>query len=293
MPDKISDPDVVFHYTSVAALWSIIRSRSIWATNIRYLNDISESTHCIETLQHRADNYLTRNPTEFGEVLLSALDRTADCDPPYVASFSRAEDSLPLWRSYCPSGNGVSIGFRLSSLKKSVLIHNPPNENTQWYSVIQPVEYLDLNDFQRQDTILRECLSSLKGHLASKQSAPKNVWFRPDDVFLMHEIAHRACMVKHAGFQSENEVRLIAPQLLLNGAMLKFRFSRTTAIPYVEVLMPLESEGDGSHFIDHVVVGPTPNPDLTIEAVKMMFEGQGGDAMNVPVLQSGIPYRDL
>jgi len=48
MPKSSPDFGVVFHYTSVAALWSIIQNRSIWATNIHYLNDVSESTHCVE-----------------------------------------------------------------------------------------------------------------------------------------------------------------------------------------------------------------------------------------------------
>jgi len=240
-------------------------------------------------------NYLTANPSEFGEALQSALERVnTNYEPPYVASFSRAPDSLPLWRSYCPNGNGVSIGFRVSALMNSGLTHNPPNKHLSWNSVIRPVEYLDFNDFERQDAILDDCLSVLDWYHIQRDRAPQNVVFRPDENFLMQEVARRACAVKHPGFQAEQEVRLIASRLFLNGATLKFRFSRTTVIPYVEVLMPPEPETpptseENTYFIHHVIVGPTPNPDLTSEAVKLMFEAQGGDAAAVLVLKSDIP----
>ena len=51
MPNVLSDPDVVYHYTSAATLLKIVESESIWATNLQYLNDITESTHCISALR--------------------------------------------------------------------------------------------------------------------------------------------------------------------------------------------------------------------------------------------------
>jgi hypothetical protein len=36
-----------------------------------------------------------------------------------VASFSQDLDSLPQWRSYCPNGNGVAVGFRVDCLKRA------------------------------------------------------------------------------------------------------------------------------------------------------------------------------
>src|SRR5450631_1766831 len=117
MLNVLSDPDVVYHYTSAATLLEIVKSGSIWATNLEYLNDVSESRHCIDALRRRVTNYLARNPSDFGEVLQSALENAGSgFELPYVASFSRVQDSLPLWRSYCPNGNGVSVGFKLSAL---------------------------------------------------------------------------------------------------------------------------------------------------------------------------------
>src|ERR1019366_2917386 len=141
MPNVLSDPNVVYHYTSAATLLKIVQSDSIWATNLQYLNDITESTHCIAALRRRVTNYLAHNPCDFGDNLQSALETAeSGIEPPYVASFSKISDSLPLWRSYCPNGNGVSIGFKMQALEKSILTH----ENASGSSWELPLHYSTL-----------------------------------------------------------------------------------------------------------------------------------------------------
>ena len=43
-------PRVVYHYTSMDAMLGIVEG-CIWATNIRYLNDVSEYDHFLEACQ--------------------------------------------------------------------------------------------------------------------------------------------------------------------------------------------------------------------------------------------------
>jgi hypothetical protein len=300
-PNVPSEPDVVYHYTSAATLLKIVESESIWATNLQYLNDITESTHCINALRRRVTNFLARNPSDFAEVFESALhDAELEFEPPYVASFSAIQDSLPLWRSYCPNGNGVSIGFKVSALNRSVLAHAPTNNSilahaptndiSIQYSKLKPVEYLNINDFELQDRILRQCLEQLSLYSYKRDSEPQGERTGlDDDWFLSLQIRDRSCLVKHSGFETEREIRLIAPSRFLSGASVKFRCPRTTIVPYVEVFMPKRKE-DG-YFIDSVVVGPTPNPELTVKAITLLFVSKEID--NVVVLKSDIPYRDL
>lgn len=53
MPDEEIVPDFVYHYTSMETLLKIMDSKSIWATNIRYLNDVLERQHCLSAVQKR------------------------------------------------------------------------------------------------------------------------------------------------------------------------------------------------------------------------------------------------
>lgn len=299
VPNVLTDPDVVYHYTSAATLLKIVESESIWATNLQYLNDITESTHCIDALRKRVDTFLARNPSDFGDDLRAALESVeSDFEPPYVASFSAVQDSLPLWRSYCPNG-GVSIGFKMSALKKSVLTFEPgftsfpDNKN----SFLKQVSYLGPDDFQLQDRILSNCLEQLSLYqtMRNKSTEIPSKYSYSDERFLRLAISRRSCLVKHSGFESEQEIRLIAPSLRfakslrLSRTMLKFRCPRTTVIPYLEVLMPSQEENE--YFIDSVVIGPTPNPDLTVASIKLLFESKQID--DVTVLASDIRFRDL
>ncbi len=44
-----------------------------------------------------------------------------------------------------------------------------------------------------------------------------------------------------------------------------------------------------SYFIDEVIVGPTPVPELTVEAIHALF---ASESKQVPVMKSDIPYRN-
>jgi hypothetical protein len=123
---QVADPEIVYHYTSADTLLKIVDKREIWATNIFYLNDVSESRHSLELFTKRLPVFLERNKSEHGEALRNVFAQgiSIDWDPPFVASFSSHDDSLPQWRSYCSNGNGVSIGFRVSALRQSSMTHD-------------------------------------------------------------------------------------------------------------------------------------------------------------------------
>jgi hypothetical protein len=123
--DSIGPPDdrTVFHYTSQAGLEGILRTKSIWATNIRYLNDAAEFKHAIGLFKAHISS--RPNLDSHSKLLLEVLHRDAFGQwwhensplPIYVASFSSEADQLSQWRAYA-SSNGYCIGFPPSMLKK-------------------------------------------------------------------------------------------------------------------------------------------------------------------------------
>ena len=44
---KRSLPDILYHYTSARAFLDIVKSKAIWASNVRFLNDTAELRHAI------------------------------------------------------------------------------------------------------------------------------------------------------------------------------------------------------------------------------------------------------
>ncbi len=56
--DDVSAPEIVYHYTSMEAMKKIVESATIWATSIRYLNDVSERDLFIGLIRERIPNPL-------------------------------------------------------------------------------------------------------------------------------------------------------------------------------------------------------------------------------------------
>jgi hypothetical protein len=74
----------------------------------------------------------------------------------FVASFSQDADSLPQWRSYCPNGNGVAVGFRVECLKRAFV--EPKGESVTSEAdkdrpgaTYKKIEYLDSSRTRQLD----------------------------------------------------------------------------------------------------------------------------------------------
>jgi hypothetical protein len=106
-------PRVLYHYTSLEVLEKITRNGEIWASDIEFLNDSEEYVNAKAFIKHELEMRVAKNEklrsivhSHVGQMYheLDHLDM-------YVASFSTEGDSLPQWRGYCPSGQGVAIGL--------------------------------------------------------------------------------------------------------------------------------------------------------------------------------------
>jgi hypothetical protein len=147
-------PEAVYHYTSIEAMMKIARAASIWATSISYLNDTSEGDHYLDLIRKRIPAYVSAHPTINPSIFARFLDDPRSdflLSRPFVASFSALGDSLPQWRSYCPQGNGVAIGFKTDCLARSTLPTKQTKQDTpDWFgSLLQPwvifrkIQYVD------------------------------------------------------------------------------------------------------------------------------------------------------
>jgi Protein of unknown function (DUF2971) len=300
-----NEPEVVYHYTAMDTMMKMVSSESIWATSINYLNDVSEGDHFRQLIRQRVPAYIRNHPSEDMSILETffntpnppVLDTFAA--RPFVASFSQDSDSLPQWRSYCPNGNGVAIGFRVNCLERAFL---KPKEDSN-SSELPPkpsvtymkVDYVDSVSVQSLDDDIALAILAANFYTQNEHSD-----YTPASFFKV-VIDRIACFKKHPSFSNEREYRLLV-EVFGNRRYYNFRATRSTLIPYVPVsiprrhsryadltepiMSPLAGRWD---FIDRVVVGPTPNKNLSFDAVSAFFEGNG---MQVEVVPSAIPYRD-
>jgi hypothetical protein len=241
MPDEPNLPAVVYHYTSMDAMMSILKSQSLWATSIVYLNDVSEQEHFLKIILKHLNEYLQPSDDAANHATspdLEQFNRHDFVSRPFVTSFSRYDDSLPQWRSYCPHGNGVAIGFKVDCLKRASLKAFPDNNVSLGTEVsFGEVEYIDPNSVGSVGGIIDEKAEMAMKRVHSYRSELKSA-FAPR-VF-KRELELLACFKKDHSFSNEGECRLVVSDLRACLSALEFRPVRSTLVPYVVMGVPRE-----------------------------------------------------
>jgi hypothetical protein len=296
----VAEPEVVYHYTTMDTLMKIAKDASIWATSISYLNDTSEGQHFLQLVRDRIPRYGQLHTLEDKDIFaefLKASDRGFESRP-FVASFSQEGDSLSQWRSYCPNGNGVSIGFRVDCLKRAFVERGPDNDLLPEVT-FKAIDYLDASSFRSLDSAIDAAIRESTSESRENLDVEGHPIRTPAEYFEIW-IEQSAGFKKHPSFSNEFEYRLLVNGTLWNQLYFEFRPTRSTLVPYIPIHIPRVPQRSplkgmlppfSGHwdFIDRVVIGPTPNKDLSLAAVAAFFYKQ---KMTVEVVSSDIPYRD-
>src|SRR5258708_26283674 len=115
-------PQKLWHYTSIQGFQGIVKSRRIFATDVRFLNDREEFTdgHDLAKEIVRETPEVASNGLTSRKFLGDAVDLAFNTGPlhssrlqVYVASFTAAEDLLSQWRGYSYGSSGMSLAFDL------------------------------------------------------------------------------------------------------------------------------------------------------------------------------------
>ena len=233
-------PQKLWHYTSMQGFRGIVESKTIWATDTRFLSDREESIHA-----HKIANELVEETPEFGDkgfplrdnlrqAVQFAFDDGAlhpDRTQFFVASFSAAEDRLSQWRGYSGQTSGVSLAFDLFVPRIEVRVNG--------FGLLAPCVY----DLKTK----KECLSHALDHYKEKS---EQIWKEGPDAcnpVSAEEIRKRLAMVKtgvellqvtallkNESFFEEKEWRLIIPVFAgREEPQRQFRCGNTTLIPYI------------------------------------------------------------
>lgn len=294
-PKSNAAPGIVYHYTSLDALLKITTGKKLWATNIRYLNDVSEF-HCfIQAAQNRLPHVIPKLANfDINNHLNSASQRPVASPQfvhyPFVTSFSFQDDSLMHWRSYCPANNGVSIGFRTESLRASYVNCTPQIGVLVPEVTFGPVYYLEPENHVLIDEAIRNAYKA-----AESSSLPAREHTLLDR--LVYELASYACFVKDQSFRNEHEFRLVVGSVAWRQDLLCFRANKSTLVPYVEInLSDRDSASQASekkspplNEIASITIGPTANMSLSYESLYSFCSTRGIEAT---IKESNVPYRD-
>ena len=305
-------PESLWHYTNFAAVKGIVEGSSIFATDIRFLNDSEELVHAralVEKIAEEEEVALPNTSNIFREAIHREIRFLFDSGPlnsksvqTFVACFSKARDQLSQWRAYSGTSTGAALGLDLRRLRGDI---NRP------LAVFAPCLYRE----EDKRAVLRAVFSGLFRRVEENMMLAYNAadealktgdagrtqfeeWFsnskdrvelgkRLDESRIQtgYELLHIAALMKHPSFYEEDEWRLVVP--ILTGFNDEkhtciFDTSPTTLIPRL-----VQSFGPKGPPVVEVIIGPGSHPAAE-EAMASFFATR---AECPRVVRSSATYR--
>jgi hypothetical protein len=271
-----SESFLLHHYTSGHGLLGVLNDSQIWATSIHQLNDAREFAHAVDLAKSAIRDAVPTGIPQFellADSVLAHLDSIAKWAV-YVVCFSEVEDSLSQWRGYCPPNLGYSIGFFADRLRQSA----QPQGFRLERCIYDPVRQREAANQWAQRT-----LQALLSLVFTVKDIPALVSARCP--LFLEDFATFAPLLKDGSFEDEREWRLVGT-VPSNDPRLLLRVGRSMLVRYLPLTLPLN---DAEPLVWNVRVGPTPHPELAVDAVCHFFNKV---RIKNGVTRSRIPYRD-
>lgn len=206
---RTAPPSLIYHYTSSAALISIVGKNELWLSDATYLNDRYEIELGRRLACDRVKAQISAEPSsevrDMLEMALSCFDNRTDPQV-YVACFSFEGDDLTQWRAY--GGTDAPVAIELE--------HGPLMFGYTSEGVLDRVMY-DADD-QRWvfDQLLDAYADAYREDIAdpipvTRNGPPLTIAEESEIVAgsLYHALWHYIVTCKDPAFASEREVRFI------------------------------------------------------------------------------------
>ncbi len=294
--------DTILHYTTLEGLKGILESGSLWASDIRFLNDIQEFKSGKKTFRdHLCSEYLKLDKisqdeaahlaNNISEVVFGgaesniALLSTSFCSVP-GGSYDAKNGLLSQWRGY-GGKTGVAIVFERSSI--DALVKKQQASTTSFTLIHSDVAYGE--DWKK--TTLASYVSEKMHIFLDKDFVSKirNPPVSPEifDASLRVAMAF-GMFIKHWAFHEEKEFRIAVIKSFKSQQTgeqdrlpVRFRVNGQFVIPYVELFKESERLP-----VSGVIIGPATNQAGVKAGVEIYARSLG---YNFPVTISETPYR--
>lgn len=255
LPKLPQREDLVFHYTDAAGFLGICQSKSLWASDIRLLNDYLEIGYFFDGVRSFLRQRQSTDP------IVDLLSKSA---PPYawqfVTCFSQERDLLSQWRAYTGL-QGFAIGFLRKHLAETAKENDFDFRAVNYDPAVTERRVVELVELGMESTEYG-AWNANPSDIGSRQSCA-GVFER---IFLQEAVFH-----KHPSFEEEREWRL-CKQISRLSREIKFRTTRRGIVPYLEFQlkpMPPVFDHHPSNFAMEVVLYPGGISNAQFDAAHM------------------------
>lgn len=277
IPEWMLDP-VLYHYTTVDALLSILQHNALWATHIRCMNDTSEQNVLWDLLRTTAGSRLANAHGPNREWLAEVMQAAEDPQQTDVFAVCFSKDGgnrLSQWRGYSQEA-GVCIGFNIFELQEycdafSAHWRSIAPEGSHGGAMLLPVIYVGQSE---SDEHFDKVIDGWLQETCFSGNDPRKALCRTVSFF--------AANTKHSAFSEEKEWRIMLFDHVVPQPM-KFRTRGSMVVPYREFafrpsIIPA---------IHNIIVGPSPHQKENRAIIKRLT-----GLSDVQIVLSDTPYRD-
>ncbi|WP_167880653.1 DUF2971 domain-containing protein [Leptospira congkakensis] len=306
---KIKIPSEIYHYTSLQAIYSILKQKTIRLTNCEFLNDNSEIIYIRKIISELLDtdedinNYRSDSNfvSFFKESVLKTFDKHVEKLTPniFILSLTESNHSLSMW-----SGYSDSDGYRLTFDFESI-VNNIASIGTNTFVSEKKSGSLKLKNFTYTAKVIyskKDQIEYLKKFLliyakvlfdlgSVRFDSQKATEFNAESISeIFGKLFAFAYICKDDCFEYENEHRITITFDYRTGdrkLVEQYRFSRGSIIPYIE----LDFTDPKTNLIPivEIQIGPKINIDIAEKGLKRFLDSSGYS--NISVTKSKIPLR--
>jgi hypothetical protein len=276
-------PEMLYHYTDVAGLVGILSSTSLWATNLRFMNDAAELAHSWGLMREVLREAKSRAGSAAQVELIEEIERAAQSEwvgypDLYAVSFTENGDLLSQWRAYGSSGGGYAIGFDAARLVSPASLHTQPNR------FLNRVIYDETSQLQ----VLRATADRMLDLFAKVDPSSAEVTSARARLFAaLGEIVGFVFSFKDPAWVEEQEWRAVRSVPADERDEVHFRPHGGIPVPYVALAI-----GNDPHArlpIREIVIGPRADSEIAAQSVELLLANHGYSG--VEITTSSVPLR--
>jgi hypothetical protein len=294
-------PKVLYQYTNIKVLKSIIENQELWATHIKFLNDKKELNHGLDIARNIIKEMKPSYESSGSEYAMSFLksiekekcfEKFLDDIDLYIICFSEKGDLLSQWRGYGDGYNSVSIGFNT----KNFMLNN--NYQPHIMRFLHKVEY---NENQQKQK-MKEYISDMCKILSKAKDIDINdIRFIKLLKIQIFPLLRLASTMKDSSWSEEAEWRLIIiPEICnpIGGEFVRniqpeFRTKNNYDVPYIKD-NPfgdpfLNDDSFRKEGIKKIILPQSDNFDRAKKYVELLLKNK--EFYSVEIEQSKIPIE--
>lgn len=217
--------NIIYHYTDAKSLIEIIKTRKLWATDIRFMNDKREGEIAVNHLKHIGQKLLRLEGIEITPFIAEVIEYFVNSSRHnYIASFSKRYDNLSLFRTYGPPDGAYCIGFDWEYL------NDIPGVSCKFCEYSYETQTSDVALlFQKMIKDIEKGQHEGKSSLHTSNSLVQNPKY-------FNRLAELSVIHKSPEFFTEEEVRVVSHNWKERQVRVSSR--EHIIIPYVEIDLP-------------------------------------------------------